>query len=370
MSETLLAPSRLRRMVLAVLMLGGLTAGVLAGCSTLEQSERGWIFQPRNVATFGASDTPDGMEEQWISFDSKTAGISAKLNALWLPNANPDAPVLLFLHGARWDVGSQGRRMRHMQDMGFSVLGIDYRGFGKTSNELPSEAYAYEDARAGWRWIEQHYPNKRRFIFGHSLGGAIAVNLASEVDDASGLILESTFTSIPAVFQSFRWGWLPITPLITQRFDAASKIGRVKAPVLVIHGDEDGVILPSLGKALYDKAPEPKRFILVEGASHSTAGWKGEPQLREALDQMFGVKEGEPDRGDPAEAAVTVPAAAVKTKAAAKAKPSRAISSRTTSSLPAVPSARASGAQATVRAALSAHRPAWGTTPSAGPTGS
>ncbi|MDB6000687.1 MAG: hypothetical protein JWP52_2386 [Rhizobacter sp.] len=289
MIRTFNAPSRLRRVAIGVLTLGLLSAGVLGGCSTLEESERGWIFQPRNLATLGSVQTPEGMTEEWIGFQSKAAHGPAKLNALWLPNDNPDAPVMLFLHGARWDVGSQSRRMRHMQGMGFSVLGIDYRGFGKTSNELPSEAYAYEDARAGWDWLAKHYPAKHRYIFGHSLGGAIAVNLASQVSDASGLILESTFTSIPAVFQTFRWGWLPITPLITQRFDAASKIGQVKAPVLVVHGDEDGVILPALGRALFDKAPEPKQFVLVPGGSHHSAGWRGEDQYRAALKSLFGI---------------------------------------------------------------------------------
>ena len=73
---------------------------------------------------------------------------------------------------------------------------------------------AYEDARAAWDWLgRSSYPQARRYLFGHSLGGAIAVNLATEVDDAAGLIVEGTFTSIPDVFGSMKWGWLPLGAL-------------------------------------------------------------------------------------------------------------------------------------------------------------
>jgi alpha-beta hydrolase superfamily lysophospholipase len=94
--------------------------------------------------------------------------------------------VLLYLHGARWNVAGSSGRMRRMHELGFSVLGIDYRGFGKSSAGLPSEASAAEDARAAWDWLAAQHPNSPRYIFGHSLGGAIAIDLASQVHDAAG----------------------------------------------------------------------------------------------------------------------------------------------------------------------------------------
>src|SRR5436189_115067 len=84
-----------------------------------------------------------------------------------------------------------------------------------------SEPTVYEDARAAWRWLGERAAGPDRYVFGHSLGGAIAIQLASEVNDAKGLIVEGTFTSLRDVFDSMRFGWLPLGPLITQRFDSA-----------------------------------------------------------------------------------------------------------------------------------------------------
>ena len=147
----------------------------------------------------------------------------------------------------------------------------------------------YEDARAAWGWLAQHHPAQDRYIFGHSLGGAIAVQLASEVADAKGLIVEGSFTSITDVFHSFKWGWLPIAPLITQRFDSVQKIAGVKAPVLVVHGSRDTLIRPALGRALYEHAAEAKRFVLVEGGTHSNTNGLGQQQYRQALRDLFGI---------------------------------------------------------------------------------
>jgi uncharacterized protein len=175
-----------------------------------------------------------------------------------------------------------------MHELGFSVLGIDYRGFGQSSAELPSEQIAYEDARAAWDWLAHRHPQAARYIFGHSLGGAVAVHLASEVGDAAGLLVEGGFTSIPDVVSSFRWGWLPVGPLITQRFDAAARIAKVRMPVLVVHGSNDNLIRPDLGRALFELAPHPKRFVLVEGGSHHNTNAVGQPLYRQALVELFG----------------------------------------------------------------------------------
>ena len=106
-------------------------------------------------------------------------GKAERLHGLWLPHTKASAPVLLYLHGARWNVAGSSGRVRRMQELGFSVLAIDYRGFGKSSAGLPSEQTAAEDARAAWDWLAREYPGRPRYIFGHSLGGAIAIDLAA-----------------------------------------------------------------------------------------------------------------------------------------------------------------------------------------------
>jgi len=276
-------------------LLGGLAVALLAGatlvgCSSLDEQQRRWIFQPSKNTWSGAASAAEQMQSVWIDLGAAAdAGEPPRLHALWHPQARADAPAVLYLHGARWDVASSARRMQRLHDLGFSVLAIDYRGFGRSSDALPSEDSAAEDARAGWDWLAKHAPSVPRYVYGHSLGGAIAVRLASEVGDEAGLVVEAAFTSIPDVYSTLRFGWLPLTPLITQRFDAAERIAQVKAPVLVLHGSDDATISPALGRALYERANAPKRLVIVEGGTHHNASMLGQAQLREALRDLFGL---------------------------------------------------------------------------------
>jgi pimeloyl-ACP methyl ester carboxylesterase len=275
---------------------------VLAGCSTLDYKQREWIFQPSDRAWGNAQAAPD-MQDVWIDFQSQAEDAPARLHALWLPAATqpnlPMAlpaehqangpPVLLYLHGARWNVNGSAQRIRRMQEMGFSVLAIDYRGFGKSSAGLPSEATAAEDAQAAWDWLAQRFPNRSRYVFGHSLGGAIAIDLATRIPDASGVIVEGTFTNIADVVSSFKWGWLPVSMFITQRFESIEKVKSIRAPLLVVHGSEDSLIPAALGRRLFNAAKGPKQFVLVEGGSHYSTNSVGEAQYRTALHQLFGL---------------------------------------------------------------------------------
>jgi alpha-beta hydrolase superfamily lysophospholipase len=128
----------------------------------------------------------------WIPFTSAESGEAVRLHGLWLGQPAVDAPVLLYLHGARWDVRGSAPRMRRMHELGFSVLGIDYRGFGRSTAGLPSEALAGEDARAAWQWLATRAPGAPRVVFGHSLGGAIAP-----------LMLSACMIGFPAFLSTF-----------------------------------------------------------------------------------------------------------------------------------------------------------------------
>jgi len=112
------------------------------------------------------------------------------------------------------------------------------------------------------------------------------------VDDEAGVVVEGGFTSVPDVFSTMRFGWLPLKPLITQRFDAAQRIAEVGSPVLVVHGAQDRMIQPALGRALYEQAREPKRFILAENGTHHNAQAMVSDQVRDAMHSLFGLPSG------------------------------------------------------------------------------
>ncbi|MBF5003419.1 alpha/beta hydrolase [Diaphorobacter caeni] len=259
------------------------------GAVALDAKQREWIFQPSDRAWGGERDM-SGLEDIWIPLDASLPGKEKKLHALWMPAASPKAPVMLYLHGARWNVSGSVPRIRRMHSLGFSVLAVDYRGFGQSTRELPSEASALEDARAAWQWLADKAPKNDRYIFGHSLGGAIAIDLAATVRDERGTLVEGTFTSIPDVVSSFKWGWLPVSPLITQRFDSVRKVASIQSPLLVVHGSADKLIPADLGRRLYEAAPGPKRFVLVDGGTHHNTNALGMEQYRESLRELFNLK--------------------------------------------------------------------------------
>lgn len=266
-----------------------LAAVLTMGCVTLDERQRAWIFQPSDRSWGGSAELASDMDDVWIAFDSEVTGQPTRLHGLWLESEKSpgNAPVLLYLHGARWNVAGSAPRIRRMHELGFSVLAVDYRGFGRSTPGLPSEDMAYEDAKAAWEWLAKRYPQRQRYIFGHSLGGAVAIDLAAKVGDEQGTIVEGTFTSIPDVASSMKWGWLPIGLLITQRFESVRKVGKIGSPLLVVHGANDNLIRSDLGRRLYEAATGPKRFLLVEGGSHHSTMAVGLPLYREALTQMF-----------------------------------------------------------------------------------
>ena len=267
------------------------TMALTTGAVALDAKQRQWIFQPSDRAWGGSNRDMSGLEDIWIPLtESKAGGEKKKLHALWMPAASPNAPVMLYLHGARWNVSGSVPRIRRMHSLGFSVLAVDYRGFGQSTNELPSEASALEDAQAAWQWLARKAPKSDRYIFGHSLGGAVAIDLAAKVRDERGTIVEGTFTSIADVVGTFKWGWLPVSPLITQRFESVRKVADIQSPLLVVHGSADKLIPAELGRKLYEAAPGPKKFVLVNGGTHHDTNSRGMAQYRDSLRELFKLK--------------------------------------------------------------------------------
>ncbi|MBW2442845.1 MAG: alpha/beta fold hydrolase [Deltaproteobacteria bacterium] len=158
------------------------------------------------------------------------------------------------------------------------MLLISYRGYGHSEGEFPTEAQVYADAEAAWNYLVTQkgiHPGDI-FIYGHSLGGAVAINLAVMHPDAGGLVVEGAFTSIADMGRQHQYyRFLPIDWITHQRFDSISKITRLKIPVLILHGTEDTVVPFKMSRRLYEKAPSPKKFKLILGGGHNNSARVG-----------------------------------------------------------------------------------------------
>ena len=275
--------SRVRYPVVRIAAVATVLA-LAGGCAYLSEKQGEFIFRPSKQAWRGFTGVERGFQEQWIP-----VGEQQKLHAWWLEGEKPDAPAVLYLHGARWNLTGSVTRIERWRQLGFAVLAVDYRGFGESSDVAPTEALAYEDAEAAWDYLAKLAPGRPRYIVGHSLGGAIATELARRRDDASGLVLEATFTSVRDMIDRSPWGFLPVGLILTQNFDTLSKIGGVKVPVLITHGTRDTIVPFEMGEKLYAAVKTPKRFIRVEGAGHHNLSGAGFDQYRGALAELFGL---------------------------------------------------------------------------------
>ena len=181
--------------------------------------------------------------------------------------------VVLYLHGNGLNVGANVEHANRFHRLGLSVFLIDYRGYGKSQGEFPTESQVYKDAQLAWDYlVKQRGINpKQIYIYGHSLGGAVAIDLAVRHPEAAGLIVEGSFTSARAMvdFQSGVYRMFPIDLLLTQRFDSLAKVDRLQMPLLFIHGTADTVVPVEMSKKLFDAAPEPKQLYIVPDAGHN-----------------------------------------------------------------------------------------------------
>lgn len=184
-------------------------------------------------------------------------------HAWWIPMDGARGAVL-FSHGNAGNIADRLESIGLLRRLGLSVLAYDYGGYGRSSGS-PSEARIYGDIRAAWRHLTGPLgvPPDRVVIFGRSLGAGPTVQLASEVE-AGAVVIESTFLSVVEVAREV-FPWLPVRWLVRDRFDNGAKIGHVRAPILVVHSPDDTLIPYRHGRALFDRAPEPKAWLEIRG---------------------------------------------------------------------------------------------------------
>ncbi len=288
--------NRPTRPVVLRLAAATLAVGLFAtGCASLEEKEREWTFRVVKGEAGWYSGTPSSVQDVYLQVGD--VGKPQRIHAWWWPAADATAPVVYFLHGVRWNLTGQVRRLERLHDLGFSVFAIDYRGFGRSDGTLPSEQMTYEDAEAGWKWLVAKVPDaSRRFIYGHSLGGAVAIDLAARLaaqdkgtPQAHGLIVESTFTSLPDIAAELSWSWLPTRLIMSQRFDSIDKVKTIDLPVLFVHGTGDRYVPAKFSQALYEAAPNPKKLLLIENGGHNNAMWLAETEYRHEVSEFFAL---------------------------------------------------------------------------------
>ncbi|MBT4867688.1 MAG: alpha/beta hydrolase [Planctomycetaceae bacterium] len=212
-----------------------------------------------------------------------TAEDGTKLHGWFVPHENPRA-VVLFAHGNAGNITHREESLRILNERhGLAVLAFDYRGYGR-SEGIPDEAGLLQDARAARKWLAERtgIEEQEVVVMGRSLGGGVAVDLAAN-DGARGLVLASTFTTLPAV-ANHHAGGIPAGVVMKNRFDSAKKIARYDGPLLQSHGDSDEVIPYKLGRRLFEQAPGPKRFVAITGGRHNSPQSE---EYRRAFDEFI-----------------------------------------------------------------------------------
>ena len=293
--------------------LGGLilslVLSVMSGCAWLDTKQRQLIYRPTPGVPAHFTGLREGDEQFFLPVPATSGTISAgeapiasanaaaasataaqRIEMWWLPHADPKAPTLLYLHGTFRTLVANVRKIEALRTAGFSVLAVEYRGWGLSTPIIPSERTIVQDADIAWAEFVRREPRpQQRFIFGHSMGSGVAVDLASRQSpqsDYAGLILESAFTSFPdiAIEVSGVAGLIALSS--DERFASIDKIKRVEQPLLMMHGKLDKTVPMVLGERLFAAANPPKTWVMIDNGRHSDLDEKGREQYQQAVRQF------------------------------------------------------------------------------------
>ena len=206
-----------------------------------------------------------GLEKLGVREVTLTTEDGLSLLSWYLPG-HPGRPVIAYFHGNGGHIGYRAERLLRFAQEGFGALMAEYRGYGGNPG-TPSETGFYNDGRAALAFLAREgVAPSRLVLYGESLGSGVAVALAAE-HEIGALILEAPFTSVAEVAQC-HFPYVPASRMVIDRFDSLSRIGRVKAPILVLHGERDRVVPIRYGRALFDAGPEPKEGWFAPEAGH------------------------------------------------------------------------------------------------------
>jgi fermentation-respiration switch protein FrsA (DUF1100 family) len=223
-------------------------------------AQRNLMYFPDATRTAPADiGLPEAKEEKLVTADGETI-------IVWhIAPRDAGKPVIIYFHGNGGALNLRVQRFAKLAAEGFGVVGVSYRGYGGSSG-MPSEQGLIADGIAAYEFTAKLYSPARIALWGESLGSAIAIAVASEAPVAK-LVLETPFTSAADVGASIYF-FLPVRLLMKDQFRSDLRIARVKAPILILHGERDGVVPIGFGERLYEMIPGRKKFVRFAAGQH------------------------------------------------------------------------------------------------------
>ena len=261
--------------ILSVVVGSGLALSI-GGCVSL------WGFQ--EAILFPASRdvwrTPADPPFIW-TFERLTLPVGDEQTDAWYIPVEDSKGVILFSHGNGGNIADRMEHYAMLRELGYDILAYDYGGYGKSTGG-PSEKRCYADIRAAWKYLAdtRGIPPGNIVLYGESLGGGATCDLATDMHPRA-VILQSTFLSIAKRAKEI-FPIVPVGLLLKHRFDNDAKIGKISAPILVIHSPEDTIIPYRHGRALFDLANGPKTFLELHG-DHNDCIFTSERAYRDGM---------------------------------------------------------------------------------------
>ncbi len=249
-----------------VLTIAGIGIGAYLTLVLIAYIAQGRLLFLHDIPSKTVSSTPlrIGLKYESIWLNTRD---QVRIHGWFIPAPDAQA-VVLVLHGNAGNIGHRLETIQVFHELGLSTFIFDYRGYGQSEGH-PTEAGTYEDAHTAWRYLtEQRGINPADIIlFGRSLGGAVASELATQVQ-ARALILESTFTSVPELAAEL-YPFVPTRLISRFRYDTREALGKVAVPVLVIHSRDDEIVPFQHAESLYANISGPKQLLPLRGGHNN-----------------------------------------------------------------------------------------------------
>lgn len=258
---------------------------VLAFVLSLKLMEKRMIYFPSSDVAWTPNQSQMAFDDLSLRCDDGVI-----IHGWFIPAKDAARATVLFFHGNAGNISHRADKILILHELGLDVCVIDYHGYGQSEGR-PSEQATYLDADAAYDWLtkEKKIDPKKIILWGESLGGGVVTYLAAK-REVGGIVLESTYTSLPDVGRAV-FPFLPTKLIMSTRYDSLSRIKGIHAPVLSLHSPADEIIPYRLGKRLFESANEPKMFVNLRADHNNGFLISGEiytDGIREYLERYFG----------------------------------------------------------------------------------